>query len=180
MGTWGGGGDLSVMRRRQARDGEGSYALAAAGLADQAEGCAPGEAEVDAGDRVRNAAVVAMEDDAKALDFDQRAYRHLSPAIAAAMPASMVVRSVMPAGFLRVGRYFRKCTQRSRLTCSRRSSSVSGSAWSSTRRSRSDHSSSPWIRSAADCLPRLSPPAASPDRIAAIRRCAKGRFLPPM
>ena len=33
----------------------------------------------------------------------------------------------MPAGFFRLGRYFRKCTQSSRLTCSRRSSSRSGS-----------------------------------------------------
>ena len=87
----------------------------------------------------------------------------------------MIARSVIPAGFLRVGRNWRKCTQRSRLTCSSRSSSASGSVWSSTRRSRSDHSSSPWITSAADCLPRLSPPAASPAFIAAISRCAKGR-----
>jgi hypothetical protein len=39
------------------------------------------------------------------------------------------------------------------------------------------HSSSPWISSAADCLPRLSPPAASPARMAASRRRGKGRLL---
>src|ERR1700730_298760 len=36
--------------------------------------------------------------------------------MSASMPASMMARSVTPVGFLRLGRYFRKCTQRSRLT----------------------------------------------------------------
>src|SRR3979411_370744 len=124
------------MFRQQAHDGKRGHALAAAGFTDQSHGRAIGPAEVNAVDRMGGTAVVAMEDDAKTLDFDQRAWAHLSPAIAASMPASMVLRSVMPAGFLRVGRYFRKCTQRSRLTCSRRSSSLSGSVWSSTRRLR--------------------------------------------
>ena len=80
--------------------------------------------------------------DAQALDFDQRGLpSFLDPQSPLRSLASMVARSVMPAGLLRLGRNWRKCTQRSRLTCSRRSSSASGSAWSSTRRSRSDHSS---------------------------------------
>ncbi len=36
----------------------------------------------------------------------------------------------------------------------------------------------PWINSAAACLPRLSPPAASPAASAAIRRSANGRSAP--
>src|ERR1700716_4642422 len=115
------------MFRQQAHDGERCHALAAAGFTDQPQGRAIGHAEVDAVDGMGGAAVVAMEDDPQALDFDQWACAHRSPAMAASMPASMVWRSVMPAGFLRGGRYFRKCTQRSRLTFSRRSSSVSGS-----------------------------------------------------
>ena len=68
-----------------------------------------------------SAAVVAMEGDPQALDFDQWTRGHLLPAMAASIPASMIPRSVMPAGFLRVGRNWRKGTQRSRLICSRRS-----------------------------------------------------------
>ena len=58
----------------------------------------------DAVDGMRCAAVVAMKDDAQSLDLDQRRRRHVWLAAAAAMPASMVARSVIPAGFLRVGR----------------------------------------------------------------------------
>src|SRR3954452_15088974 len=136
-------GDLGGMFRQQAHDRERGHALAAAGFTYQPERGALGDAEVDGVDGMGGAAVVAMKGDAQALDFDQRSGSHFSPASAASMPASMVVRSVTPPGFLRVGKYLRKCTQRSRLTCSRRSSSPRGSAWSSTRRSRSDHSSSP-------------------------------------
>ena len=51
-----------------------------------------------------------------------------SAASAAAMPASIFARSNSPDGFFEFGRNFAKCTQRSRLTCSSRSSSGSGSA----------------------------------------------------
>src|SRR5258708_21044473 len=139
-------GDFGGMLRQQAHDGERSHALAAAGFTDQPERRAIGHAKIDAVDRVGGAAVVAVEDDPQALDFDQWDRTHLWPAISASMPASIVARSVMPAGLSRVGRYFLKCTQRSRLTCSSRSSSASGSAWSCTRKSRSSHSSPPCIR----------------------------------
>src|ERR1700692_1886370 len=122
-------GDLGGMFRQQAHDRERGHALAAAGFTDQAERRAVGDAEVDTVDRVRRAAVVAMENDPQALDLDQRGCDHFWPAIAASIPASMVSRSVIPAGFLRLGRYFRKCTQRSRLTCSRRSVLAKGSGW---------------------------------------------------
>ena len=61
----------------------------------------------------------------------------------AAMRASSSARSMTPTGSRLLGRNFAKCTQRSRLTASSRSSSASGSVWSSTRMSRSGHSSSP-------------------------------------
>ena len=64
--------------------------------------------------------VTAKDDDAKAA---QAAETRLK----AAIDASMVARSVIPAGFCRVGRNLRKCTQRSRLTRSSRSSSERGS-----------------------------------------------------
>ena len=62
-------GDLGGMFRQQAHDGERRHALAAAGFADQPERRAIGDAEIDAVDRVRGAAVVAMEDDPQILRF---------------------------------------------------------------------------------------------------------------
>src|SRR5665213_539724 len=114
--------DLGRMFRQQTHDGERGHALAAAGFADEAERRAVGYRKIDAVDRMRNAAVVAVEGDPKALDLDQRSIRHFPSAIAASIEASMILRSVTPAGFSRVGRNFRKCTQRWRLTASRRSS----------------------------------------------------------
>ena len=78
------------MFRQQAHDGERGDALAAAGFADQAEGGAVGYAEIDAVDRVRGAAVIAVEDDPQVPDFKQRSIRHGSLAIAASMPASII------------------------------------------------------------------------------------------
>ena len=69
-------GDLGGVLWQQPHDGERGHALAAAGFADEAERRAVGDAEVDAVDRMRGAAVVAVEDDAQALDLDQRACRH--------------------------------------------------------------------------------------------------------
>ena len=96
-------GDLGRVFRQQPHDGERRHALAAAGFADQAERRAVGDAEVDAIDRVGGAAVVAVKDDPQALDFDQRRRRliRLRSRSPASMPASMVARSVIPAGFLR-------------------------------------------------------------------------------
>jgi len=105
--------------------------------------------------------------------FSVCAHDESSAAMALAISLSIRARSVTPTLSRRLGRNRRKCTKRSRLTFSRRSSSASGSAWSSTRRLRSGHSSSPQITSAADCLPRLSPPAASPARNAAMSRRGK-------
>ena len=121
-------GDLGRMFRQQAHDGQRSYALAAAGFADQPQRRAIGHAEVDAVDGMRGAAVVAVEEHPQIPDFDQRDFRHFCPAMAASIEALMVSRSVMPAGCSRVGRNFRKWTQCSRLTRSSRSSSASGSA----------------------------------------------------
>ncbi len=96
-------GDLGGMFRQQPHDGERGYALAAAGFTDQTQRGAVGHAEIDAVDRVRGAAVVAVEHHAQALDFDQRSCRHALPSNAASMVASITARSVIPAGFLRVG-----------------------------------------------------------------------------
>ena len=70
--------------------------------------------EADAVDRVRDAAVVAGEDDAADPRFEQRRQAHAllsrSAASAFAMPASIASRSMTPAGSSRVGRNLRKCT----------------------------------------------------------------------
>ena len=65
-------GDFGGILRQQPHDRERGDALAAAGFADQAERRAIRHAEVDAVDGMGGAAVVAMEDDAQVLDFDQR------------------------------------------------------------------------------------------------------------
>src|SRR5581483_6844915 len=166
--------DLRRLLRQQAHDRQRRHALAAAGLADEAERCAIGDAEIDAVDGMGDPTVVAVKADTQVPDLDERG--HACLARAAAMLASMTLRSVLPAGFFRVGMDGRKWTQSSWLTRSSRSSSPSGSGWSSARMSSAGHSSSPWIRRAADCLPRLSPPAASPARMAASSRRGKGRL----
>src|SRR5579864_2272803 len=134
---------FSRLFRQQTHDGERSDALAASGFADKSQRGALRNREINGVDRMGGTAAVAMKGDAQVPDIDQRPVGHGSFAIAAAMPASMTARSVIPAGFFRLGRNLRKCTQRSRLTASSRASSLRGSAWSSTRRSRSDHSSVP-------------------------------------
>src|SRR5258706_16204736 len=102
------------MFRQQAHDGERGHALAAAGFADQPQGRALGDAEVDAVDGVGGAAVVAMKDDLQAFDIDQRGIRHFCPTMAAAMPVPMVSRSVFPAGLLRLASMVFICTQAAR------------------------------------------------------------------
>ncbi len=93
-------------------------------------------------------------------------------AIAAAIACSITSRSNTPHGLSAPGRKRRKCTKRSRLTRCRRRSSASGSGWSSARMSRSGNGSRVQILSAADCFPRLSPPAASPASSAVSSRSA--------
>src|SRR5579864_1067007 len=134
---------FSRLFRQQAHDRERRDALAASGFADKSQRGALGNREIDGVDRMGGTAIVAMKGDAKIADIDQRRVGHDSFAVAAAMSASIAARSVIPAGFFRLGRNWRKCTQRSRLTASSRASSLKGSVWSSTRRSRSDHSSVP-------------------------------------
>ena len=119
-----------------------------------------------------------MEDDAQALDLDQRR----SSSCLARAPRCWLDAGIDGGAIGDPGRVLARRQEGAemhpalaadllRAARARRS----GSAWSSTRRSSSDHSSSPWISSAADCLPRLSPPAASPACIAAISRRAKGQ-----
>ena len=121
-----GAGHLSGSLRQQSHDRKRGDALAAAGFADEAEGGAVGDGEVDAIDGVGGAAVIAMKQHAQIPDVDERTGHQLSLAVAAAIDASMVARSVIPAGFCRVGRNLRKCTQRSLLT---RSSRVELGEW---------------------------------------------------
>ena len=73
--------------------------------------------EIDAVDGMRGAAVVAVEERRAGPRSRSAGLRVMPcPPSAASMPASMTARSVIPAGFSRVGRKWRKCTQRSRLT----------------------------------------------------------------
>ena len=106
-----------LLRQQQAHDRERRHALAAARFADQPERRAARDAR---GRRRRPHAWCGRRrrgKHAQALDLEQRAaVIDFAPRVAAAMPASISARSVMPAGFCRVGRNFRKCTQRSRLT----------------------------------------------------------------
>src|SRR4051812_7422513 len=120
-------GDLRALLRQQAHDRQRRHALAAAGFADEAERRAIGDAEIDAVDRVGDAAVVAVKTNTQIADLDEGARVHERFARAAAMLASMTLRSVLPAGFCRVGMEARKWTQSSWLTRSSRSSSPSGS-----------------------------------------------------
>ena len=102
--------------------GERGHALAAARFADQPQGAAARQREVDAVHGV-DGAVVGGEGDGEAAQLEQRpGHRRLlrSAARRLSMPASITARSKMPTGFSRVGRKARKCVQRSRLTASRR------------------------------------------------------------
>src|SRR5260370_31123004 len=158
---------------QQSHDRQRGDALAAPGFADKAQGLSAPPRQIDAINRMRRPPAIVVKDDLEIFDFEERtsgAHNEPSAARAFAISLSTASRSVIPIRSRRLGRIRMKCTKRSRLTFSRRSSSASGSRWSSTRRSRSGHSWSPQITSAADCFPRLSPPAASPALIAAISR----------
>jgi hypothetical protein len=61
------------------------------------------DGKVNAIDGMGNATIVAMKEDAQAFDFDQRRRGHFCFSVAAAIALSMSPRSVIPAGFLRVG-----------------------------------------------------------------------------
>src|SRR5262249_1397808 len=158
---------------QQSHDRQRGDALAAPGFADKAQGLSAPHRQIDAINRMRRPPAIVVKDDLEIFDFEERtsgAHNEPSTARALAISLSTTSRSVTPTRSRRLGRIRMKCTKRSRLTLSRRSSSASGSRWSSTRRSRSGQSWSPQITSAADCFPRLSPPAASPALIAAISR----------
>src|SRR5499433_1106106 len=161
---------------QQSHDRQRGDALAAPGFADKAQGLSAPHREIDAINRMRRPPAIVVKDDLEIFDFEEGtsgAQDEPSAASAFAISLSTASRSVTPTRSRRLGSKRMKCTKRSRLTFSRRSSSARGSVWSSTRRSRSGHSWSPQITSAADCFPRLSPPAASPARIAAISRRGK-------
>src|SRR5262249_54274029 len=137
-------GDFGGGARQQSHHRECSDALAAAGFADQAERGSARELEVEAVDGMSR--LLAPEHHLEGFDLEERVGRgHERPsaAMARAISSSMASRSVMPTGSRRLGSRRRKWVKRSRLTASSRSSSASGSPWSSTRRSRSGHSSSP-------------------------------------
>src|SRR5439155_25675935 len=131
--------DFSARLWQQAHDGERGNALAATGFADQPECRAARDREIDAVHRHGPAAAIAMKHHPQILDREQWRGHYFASTSAAAMPASSCTRSMMPTGLRLFGRNLEKCTQRSRLTASKRESSASGSAWSSTRRSRSGH-----------------------------------------
>src|SRR6516162_1244933 len=161
---------------QQSHDRQRGDALAAPGFANKAQGLSAPHRQIDAINRMRRPPAIVVKDDLEIFDFEERtsgAQDEPSAASAFAISPSTASRSVTPTRSRRFGRRRMKCTKRSRLTFSRRASSARGSVWSSTRRSRSGHSWSPQITSAADCFPRLSPPAASPAFIAAISRRGK-------
>src|SRR5690606_10640183 len=104
-----------------------SDALAAAGLADDAERAPAPDREADAVHRPEFPAV-AGEIRAKLLDLEQGAHCGAF-AVASAIAASITVRSNTPDGESRRGRNLAKWTNRSRLFASSLRSSTSGSAW---------------------------------------------------
>jgi hypothetical protein len=69
------GEDFSVRVGEEPHDGEGGDAFAASGLADQAEGAAGGQGEVDAVDGDDRAGL-GVEADAEALDVEERGVGH--------------------------------------------------------------------------------------------------------
>ncbi len=165
--------------RHQPHDRQRGHALAAAGLADDGQRAAGLDREADAVDgrrtrRRRCGKVVRRSRTSSRAVIQPRRPPGVGVEALDARPRSRRGRVHPPGRAGRPGRRRRAGSAR-RLTSYRRCSSAIGSAWSSTRRSRSGWSSSPWMRSAADCLPRLSPPAASPAAIAAISRSASGR-----
>src|SRR5262249_3162366 len=115
---------------QQTHNGKRCYALAGTGFADDAQRGAAQELKIDAVDRVRDAPAIAMEYDLELLDRQQRKvgfHDEPSAAIALAISDSMKSRSMTPAGFRLPGMKRAKCTKRSRLTRSSRSSSAKGS-----------------------------------------------------
>ncbi len=82
-------------------------------LADQAEGAAAHQRQVDTVDRPGGPSAIAVEHDLEVLDRQQRlagGHRPSPAAIALAMAASMTARSVSPTGLRRLGMNCRKWT----------------------------------------------------------------------
>src|SRR5437667_184875 len=123
-------GNVSGCLREQSHDGECGDALAATGFAYDAKRRTACEIKIDGVDGMRGAPAIPMEHDLEVLDVDQRNRGHGWPPTVCvrAISRSMMARSVVPTGSRWLGRKRRKIVQRSRLTRSRRSSSVSGSA----------------------------------------------------
>src|SRR5262249_16965887 len=129
--------------RQKPHDGKSSHAFSATGFPDESERYATREFEVHGLDGMHRLAAIPVKDHAQIRNLDQIGHRRSPVASSRAISCSITVPSVTPPGLRRLGRKRRKIVQGSRLTPSSRSSSASGSGWSSTRRSRSDHSSSP-------------------------------------
>ena len=117
------------------------YAGVVTVLSDNAEHPSRRQRERYAAHGAGPAAPIRRERDAQVIDLQQRfgpiRGAHWKPSsIERATRRSSSARSWTPAGRAPDGIARRKCTKRSRDTASSRSSSASGSAWSSTRRSR--------------------------------------------
>ena len=127
-------GDAARRPRHESHDRQCGDALAAAGLADDAERAARLQREAHAVDGAELAAF-DVETGAEITDLEQRAHRPRA-ARKRSISASIAARSVTPAGRARLGRQATNGWNRSRLVSYSRPSSATGSAWSSTRRLR--------------------------------------------
>ena len=174
--------DIRLSGRQKAHDGERGHALAAAGFADDAEGAPARDGEADAVDGVRAPSVLAREGDLEIADIEQR-FAHAAAFFLDSSSASAArigdqaldLGAVDHAGgiFPR-GHEFSKCRLalaadllETRKLGERIRMVVDADV-------ESGYSSSSWISKAADCLPRLSPPASSPAFSAASSRRGKG------
>ena len=111
----------------QAHDRQGGHAFAATRFADDAQGLAGSHGEAHTVNRTRRAAR-RVEGNPQVVDLEQHGQFAEALLIAASsIAASMTDRSKTPPGLSRVAKNFAKCTKRSRLTSSSRSSSASGS-----------------------------------------------------
>ena len=137
------------------------------------------EREADAAHGLRDAAAVALEDDAQVArpSSSGAALTRSPPRSTCAISSSSSLRSVSPEG-LRAARHLAAEVHPAlarHLLQPRQLGQRIGVIVDAQVVER-DSPRSSWISSAADCLPRLSPPAASPACIAAISRRANGSW----
>ena len=167
--------------RQQPHDRQRGHALAAARFADDAERLAALRPRSSRRRPRRAPPRSPLKTTRRSSHLEQR--RALNPLAARASRtptrASITSRSITPTGSPRVRQARGSGPSARGSPAQTRAAPPSGSAWSSTRRSRADSPRRRRCRSAADCLPRLSPPASSPAFIAAISRRGKGRAARP-